>query len=535
MKALLAASFLLSGPRSAQEDLLRNGDFEKGSARDIPQWTGIHPPNDSPPPEFLHPKEGAKVGKRCAAITTKANGGYTSWTQIVDPAPKEAKAAKLEGWIRAEATKEGTSASASLLLLFVDERDATLGLHHSQRVTATSPWTKVSVEVPVPTGARRWMVRCGLSGNGTAYFDDVRLTAGTSVAEQIQATLAVGHGQFAMTAEGAAEEPWIRFSIPFPYEGQTPLAIRVKTDPPNRAVRLQVDKERENRLLRVGLRTLAKGESVRVWADSFVLLRSRDLPTGEGTALPSAKDLGPAVQEYLRPAPGIDAEDPEIRKAAAGFPRSDLRGYVIEMFRFMDGALKRDAQVAGGPQGAKEVLQRGGAVCTGNANLAASLLIAGKIPARVLPCVMIGQKQQEHYVVEAWTPSLGWSRLESTMRMFPLDDTKHLILRIAYPDSYRSTASVPLYWPVGSEGVKARYDGDPGNGCWQAAEVLTTFSLDAADADLLESAARKAFDDLVATPFQGGDVRLVRATTPPPSLGEKGRKVLEEVERRLGN
>ncbi|MCP3914977.1 MAG: hypothetical protein GY711_05440 [bacterium] len=76
--ALLA--LIATSPATAREpgDVLQNGSFEaQGSS-----WLEIYPRGiQNPAPDFDYPREDAHDGKRCARLTTKEPGGFSSLTQ----------------------------------------------------------------------------------------------------------------------------------------------------------------------------------------------------------------------------------------------------------------------------------------------------------------------------------------------------------------------------------------------------------------------------------------------------------------------
>src|SRR5262249_39722147 len=144
-----------------------------------------------------------------------------------------------------------------------------------------------------------------------------------------------------------------------------------------------------------------------------------------------------------------------------------------------------------GPQGALEVLERGSADPAGIANVVTSLLIAGKIPARILPCISVVDPSSESYLVELWTPKLGWSKLDPLMRTFPLDGAKHLVLRFVErtngPSGSRSKDGVPVYGPL-VHGVSALIEPPPTDKTWRAAEVLETQQVPEDEVEAIEAA-----------------------------------------------
>ena len=346
--------------------------------------------------------------------------------------------------------------------------------------------------------------------------------------QPLPAKLVAGHGLFVARAEAAVEDATIRVSIPVPYRGQTPVAIDVAHEPPDAVRSLRVVREGENRYLEIALAPLAAGAAVRVDVTSYVLLRPTTPADGDGARLVDPAAMPADVRAQLGPAPGVDSDAAEVIAIARTLDHADLAATVAGVL----GYLKREIGVGSGPQGALEVLARKGSVCTGAANLSAALLIAAGIPARILPCVMIGLEQQEHYIVEAWSSSTGWIKLEPTLKKFPLDDTLHLVVRFVDRETPRSYGSVPLYRPVGSAGVAADFDDRHPRRCWQSAEVLATFELPPGELEAIERPARAAFEALEREPSPGPEVRFAPKKA-PSALRSRGRKLLEELDRAL--
>lgn len=212
-----------------------------------------------------------------------------------------------------------------------------------------------------------------------------------------------------------------------------------------------------------------------------VLLRDRTTSDGSGVPLPGSKALPPAIQAFFG-------------KAAASFS--------------------------------------GKAVCTGHANLGTALFLARGIPARVLACLPAQAKLQEHYISEIWTPQTEWLRVEATSHQFPLKDSEHLILRVVYPDSYRSSGNVPLYVKA-TEGMKANFALDSER-CWQSAETIRSDYLDAKAAEMLETSARNAFVTLEKQGSEKGALRLLPAAEKLSAVKSAAAGLFQEIEKRAG-
>jgi transglutaminase-like putative cysteine protease len=520
MRAIVLVALALgAAPAAAAGDaLLRNGDFEKGGKGGFPGWEPAGP-RASKAPAFVK-GEGPHGGQGCATIEA-FGGGYTSLTQVIESPPDGTTVVRLTGRVRADAP--GTS--ACLLLLFYDPgKPDEERLHESARIATTGAWREVEIEAAVPPGAKKWMVRCGLYGAGRASFDDVTLDCSKEKLDGVDVTLAVAHGQYFVVPAGKGPEPWVQLSIPFPFEGQTPLAIRVESEPPDAVQRLEVRKERENRPLRVVLKPTGSKDRIRLRVHTVTLIRDRPLSDGADVPLTAAAQLPKEAKEQLQAAPGVDVKAKEIAEAARQLRRTDLHALMTDLAKLVQARVRFGS---GAPtQGAQECFAAGKAVCTGHANLAAALCIAAGVPARILASTQAEGRTQEHYIIEVWTKKLGWSRMESTMSAFPWADSKNLILRIVYPDSHRSPIDVPLYVETGNAATGG-FDPGPGDECWQSADTLGRAVLDRGEVEKLEVAARKAFEALAAKPAAGPRARLAPDGN---GLSDRTRRFLEKIE-----
>ncbi|MEM6572522.1 MAG: transglutaminase domain-containing protein, partial [Planctomycetota bacterium] len=261
---------------------------------------------------------------------------------------------------------------------------------------------------------------------------------------------------------------------------------------------LAVAADRENRALEVRLRPMAKGVDIALRVETWTLLHDRVLSNGRGIELAAPKRMPKDVKAYLEGAPGVDVDAPEVVEAASGVQTDDLHAAMTTVAEILR---ERMTYSGGGDQGSIHCLESGKGVCTGYANTAAALLNASGIPTRILACVYPDTRLQEHYIVEAWTPALGWSRMESTGGLFPYPDSSAVILRVVYPDSWRSAGSVPLYSDA-SEGMACRFRMDE-NFCFQGGETITSFAFDEGTLDALQSKGRSALKALERTPAEG--------------------------------
>jgi hypothetical protein len=357
-------------------------------------------------------------------------------------------------------------------------------------------------------------------------------SASTAAGHPIEVQIVVGRVQYSVQADEAARDAWIQFPIPIVYRGQTPMAEVILTAPPDKVSRLSIVADGPNRYLRADLHELVPGERIVVHSKTFVLLRHEIGSFGEGVSLPG--EVPADVKRYLDSVPGVDAGDARVQKIAKGFTRRDLKSVVDELFDFLGKNVKTSS--GSGLQGALDVLERGSGDAAGIANVATSILIANKIPARILPCISVLDPLADSFLVEAWTQKLGWSKVDPTLRTFPLDDAKHIVLRFVEPTNgpsgMRSKDGVPVYTPL-VHGVSATIEAPPSDKTWRAAEVLETQQVPEEEIEAIETAEKKAFEALIEKPVPSSRTVLVPHAKAPAAVKTRGKKLLELLESRL--
>jgi len=497
------------------ENRLRNGDFESGGSTSPTDWSTIHPPALGTP-TFGVDSVSPHAGKRAGRIDVAFAGGYSSFTQSLS-LRKTDRSVRFETYARIDDPRSG---AANILLWFTVPNHADGGeVVQSKRLSTEREWTKLVVEAAIPPGATELIARCGVYGPCAASFDDAALFV--SERETTPVRLVVGHGDYAVTSRGAKAS--VLVSIPFPLGGQTPLAIKVTSQPDGVVRSIGIVEDKENRPVKLVLGGLKAGQSATLRIETLTLLRDRLLATGEGIALTAKSKVPKHVKPHLEKAPGIDVDAPAVQKLAARVERKDFASAMSSVTKLLREEL---AYEGGASQGAIECLDSGKAVCTGYANVGASLLIAAGVPTRILACTTIGSRLQEHYIVEAWTEKLQWSRMESTAARFPWKDSENLVLRIVYPDSERSPFDVPLFKQASNDAeVNFRMGDDT---CWQGADELETFALDAAVVTAIEKVARSRFSALTKQPGSGEVVVLLESDEALPAPAAR---VLETVGR----
>lgn len=521
----------VASPAFAGENELKNNGFESGGKGPPNHWLSIWPSTlGGPKPRFERVEGGGKSGEAYGLIETAAARGYSSFTQEVR-APKKATVAALSGWVQVQESEDG--AKASLLLLFLDSKGKSLGLHRTRPLSDVGEWTKLELEVPVPDGCKRWMVRAGVSGVARVAFDEIELVGSSERGELLSTTLAVHHGTYVIRTAAKSKQPWVALSIPFPFELQRPLAIRVTSEPSGQIAELDVYEDGENRPLRVRLKEQKRGAEVKLRIETLTWLADRPLSDGVGVELPKLKRLPKPVRQHMDPAPGLDIDSESVKDQAARFSKDDLS---VLMREFSAYIRSRITYKVGSPtQGAEDCLASGKAVCTGFANSAASLLIASGVPTRILACVGLSGRLQEHYLVELWTKALGWSRYESTLSLFPYADSKNMILRIVYSDAPRNSIAAPIFVGTGG-GATGGLWLDPEDGCWQGGDLYASPLMSRSDFDALQKSARESFEGLLRKPVKGGVARFTPEgrVLKKLKLGKRGGSLVERVDEWSG-
>src|SRR5262249_19646583 len=130
-----------------------------------------------------------------------------SFTQEVASPPKDAKSVHVEGWIDFTPDPK-TAGSPTIMILFADpSKPGTDTIRDARIRQGATGWTKVAFDASVPEGATQWLVRCGMTGCGTAKFDDVVLTASPKPTEPV--VLIRAHGDYWVSEKGSgASDPW---------------------------------------------------------------------------------------------------------------------------------------------------------------------------------------------------------------------------------------------------------------------------------------------------------------------------------------
>jgi len=532
---LLLTLPLLAGHAAAGEpastpgrNLLLNGDFEDGGDALPDGWQRSWFPSDPAAPLLTRDGAAAREGRAGAGLQPRQAERWESLTQRVDGAPRGATLARLAGWVRVDASGDG-AARASLSLTFPGSGPRAPPLvYRSRELPGPCDWTLLELEVPVPPGATSWTVGCAVRGGARASFDELVLTSSTAHTDLVGVTLALARGSYIIEGvKGPCENPWIEFSVPIPLGGQSPMALRVVSDPPDAVTALHVLTDRENHPLRVDTQAVRLGDLVHLTAETFVLLRDRPAGDPGSARIPQAREIDEPLRTYLLPAPGLAPGEPEVLAAARRLGRDDLDQLFTDLRSFLEYKLAHSGDGLDHALGDSQTGMAAGALW---ANTAASMLMASGLPTRLLACTGVDGALQEHYVLEAWTGKLGWLRLDADGSQ-PWSDQRNIVLRVIYPDAPRTQQNVPTFLRS-HPGVFGGPDMNPFTLFWQSAETLGHFAVTLADLAAIEAASRAGMDGLTQQPAKGAQARFVA----PGAVAEGGEaeRVLAEIEARLG-
>jgi Transglutaminase-like superfamily len=512
-------------PAAAGRNLLRNGDFESGKDSVPEGWTRGWFASDPGAPLLSREAAAARAGQAGAALQARQAQRWESFSQRIDSPPRGATVARLSGWVRVDAAAAGDARASLSLTIPAPDPGAPPLVYRSVEVPGPSEWQQLVVEAPVPPGSRGWSVGCAVLGAARASFDELTLTASEDETDLVGTVLAVARSSYVIEGiKGDCADPWIEFSIPLPLGGQTPLAVRLISDPPGAVTGMHLVPDRENRALHVNTRAVKRGDIVHLTAESVVLLHDDGPGDLVSARVPAARRIPEPLRTHLNGAPGLLPDDPDVLAAARKMNQDDLGALFTDMRAFLEYKLSHSGD---GMDHALEEMRTGMSACAYWANITGSLLMACGLPTRLLACTGVEGGLQEHYVLETWTEKLGWTRVDATAT--PWSDTRNIVLRVIYPDAPRTRDNVPTFLAA-NPGVFGGPDMNPVTLFWQAGETLGAFPLTRAELAALESAARAGFESLASTPADGARVTFAPGA---PAAGGTGR-VLDTTAARLG-
>ena len=174
---MFAATSLALGARA--ELPAKNLDFETWSANGEPKGWGI---GSSPAHTISADCESAREGKCALKIEGRpqATPGFLPLGQQMPPGDAGGHRLKLSGFIRTLDVKDGW---AGLWIRVDASTQTSLSLENMAKdgPRGTTDWQRFEINAPVPPNASNVAFGVLLSGSGTAWFDDLKLTIDDSV------------------------------------------------------------------------------------------------------------------------------------------------------------------------------------------------------------------------------------------------------------------------------------------------------------------------------------------------------------------
>lgn len=250
--------------------------------------------------------------------------------------------------------------------------------------------------------------------------------------------IAVAEGGYEFTWQQDDRPQTIVFPIPQMYEEQAPIHLEFITRPENAIARVTLQERTDaspNWIAHVEFKPMKKGEKLFFNWKGHVLLGAKDYSKLPKTAaIPT--EIPEDVRPWLKATKSVQVDDEGIRKKAKEIRDENLIQTIKNAIEFSTHMARNPKRGQGRPRDTSAVTAlHWGDACTGSAHLAAALLRANGIPARVLANYPVwNQLFATHYWVEAWIPGFGWTRAESIMNIFPVPTYRDVVLSIVYPE-----------------------------------------------------------------------------------------------------
>ncbi|MHC4599425.1 MAG: transglutaminase domain-containing protein [Planctomycetota bacterium] len=286
-------------------------------------------------------------------------------------------------------------------------------------------WLTLTIGFTTSPGFQALYIKLGAKGPGKVWFDNVEVRVG-SEAEKASADAGLNpaerhwgihhvQARYRVEIEKPGIEQVVILPLPMERDGQAPLAVEVTTDPPHALKGWKTaSRTGPNRVARVTLAGGRKGQEFRLILHGYVLATLRDYK-GLDDSLPLTryKSLPRDVKVWLRSSSIVQARSSGIKKQAKKIQAKTLGELVAGLGRVM-GEIEKGYEREFGTRwdAVSGLSERTG--CCGAANLAAALLRARGVPARILAGYPAWSSAlATHYVVEYYAPGFGWVLYDS--------------------------------------------------------------------------------------------------------------------------
>jgi hypothetical protein len=436
----LCLGLFLQNSQGKGINLLQNSDFEEGTDHVPSHWffgTYASAQNMSWSRSVSYQGQ-ASI---CVVNHDKYNKKPISWKQNIMDFPVN-RELLLSGYIKTE--KVSSDGIVAISIRAEDEAGglvACANTYDVYQIVGTCDWTEVKASVAIPPEAEEIEVAAFLYGTGHVWFDSIQLIVGEETDSSSYSPfrglsgpgIAAAVGRFQIIAEQDVETARIAFPIPLAFEDQVPIFFEIHSQPGD-AVRKVVIKKRDeyNWVVEVTFNSLRGDYTVNLEWVSYILIRDHDYSQMSDAEIPKKEELPEEVCCWLASTVSVQADHPEIQEKA-----KEIRGdstNVIEIAQKTARFLKTIKLGEYYTLDAVTALWEGGS-CTSYANLAAALLRANGIPARVLAVIpTYASALQTHYIVEFFVPEYGWVRFESTHRRIPWKPYNDVVVAVVMPE-----------------------------------------------------------------------------------------------------
>ncbi|WP_419191191.1 transglutaminase-like domain-containing protein [Saltatorellus ferox] len=461
--ALLLAGWVLSSYALAGGNLVSNPGFERGG-KEIDGWERNVPISVATvKPKFTVNEVEPAEGKRSASVRADYQGGLTAYTQVLRVPPR-GKSMHFEAQVRLD--RIAYEGGAKLKLSFVGpELPGGRVESESRLLTGVSDWTLLAIDASIPEGTKSIEVRCGVVGPCVASFDEVVVTA--SDEDSLDTVFGTVHSDYTVRLPANAVEqmlePFVRLPLPLVSDTQRPIALRINSRPEERVSTLRIFRQGANRMLEIHFHPMFPGDEIKFRLETLVMIDAAlRLPSGM-VRLPRPAQIHGDEAIYLEPAPGIDPANEAIVEALREMKGNDLPDVLEKVHAWVGSKIQlrrspsdEDARMPEPSEPDESVaacLATGEAGPVGFANALASVLRGYGLPARLMIGTSHDGQADEHYYVDVWTPSLGWTRMDPLTGRWPVAATEAVIHRQVDPLDARPNGHTPYDPKVGSVGL----------------------------------------------------------------------------------
>lgn len=424
--------------------LIPNGSFD----RDTSGWHSTLAPATSGQVAWA-PHAGRKGGGALhVAVAAGDTRPFAGWSCTFDSL-SVGRRLRVSAWVKG--TRCGAAPVATTSIRGPDGNLSAATTGNALALSGDFDWTRIEVSVPVLAGARSAFLSLFLRSAGEAWFDDVEAVMADSLTamERSAEPLEKGPGLLRIrsaweyslragaTPNGSSREgPKVLLALPLDYGEQVPLSFELSTRPAGRIRASNVYQDRPGAwIAQVELAPLRQDERVVLDWTSVVIVGARsfsDLP--QSAPMPNA--WPEAARPWLAATRCAQADDPRIRRVAATIrdTSEDVISIIDRTLLWMSGLDTEGREMCSVFDAVQALDHRGS--CVSRANLAAALLRANGIPARMLggyPSWFAGPMQC-HFVVEAFVPGFGWFPVEPTRCHAPVRPGDQINVSVVPPE-----------------------------------------------------------------------------------------------------